>query len=51
VGVLNLIEPAAWSIHKTEAIDPASDFWWLDDDPAAYDRGWLPEHDREDRLI
>jgi len=27
-GVLKLIEPAAWTVEKTEAIDPASDFWW-----------------------
>ena len=49
--VLNLIEPAAWSVNKTEAIDPTSDFWWLDDDPSEHDRGWLRAHDREDRLI
>ena len=50
-AVLNLIEPAAWKVEKTEAIDPASDFWWLDDDPSEHDRDWLREHDRENRLI
>ena len=50
-GVLNLIEPAAWSVSKTEAIDPISDFWWLDDDPTEDDRAWLRSHNRQDRLI
>ena len=26
-------QKAAWRVNKTEAIDPASDFWWVDDDP------------------
>jgi hypothetical protein len=50
-AVLNRIEPAAWSIHKTEAIDPASDFWWVEDAPSGHDRDWLRVHDRKDRLI
>jgi hypothetical protein len=50
-AVLCLIEPSAWSVNKTEAIDPKSDFWWLDDNPSEHDRGWLRAHDREDRLI
>jgi hypothetical protein len=50
-AVLDLIEPAPWSINKTDAIDPALDFWWIDDDPAERDRGWLRSHNREDRLI
>lgn len=49
--VLDLIEPAAWTVSKTEAIDPVSDFWWLDDDPTKHDRNWLLAHNREDRLI
>ena len=49
--VLDLIEPAAWRVSKIEAIDPASDFWWLDDDPTEHDRDWLREHGRLDRLI
>jgi hypothetical protein len=49
--VLDLIEPAAWQVYKTEAIDPKSDFWWIDDDPTEADRDWLRVHDREDRLI
>jgi hypothetical protein len=48
---LNLIEPAAWSVHKTGAIDPASDFWWIDDDASDHDRDWLHSHNRQDRLI
>jgi hypothetical protein len=51
IPVLNLIEPAAWSVNKTEAIDPISDFWWLDDDPTEDDRAWLRSHNRQDRLI
>jgi hypothetical protein len=49
--VLRLIEPALWSVNKTDAIDPASDFWWLDDDPTDDARYWLRAHRREDRLI
>jgi hypothetical protein len=50
-AALNLIEPALWSVNKTEAIDPKSDFWWVDDDPTDHDRDWLRAHNREDRLI
>jgi hypothetical protein len=50
-AVLNLIEPAAWSANKIEAIDPISDFWWIDDNPTERDRAWLRNHNREDRLI
>jgi hypothetical protein len=50
-AMLNLIEPAVWSVNKTEAIDPLSDFWWLDDDPTEEDSAWLLTHDRQDRLI
>ena len=45
---MNLIEPAAPAIHPAEAIDPASDFWWIDDDGTEYDRDWLRAHYRED---
>jgi hypothetical protein len=50
-AILELIEPAPWTAHKCEAIDPKSDFWWIDDDPTAHDRGWLRAHGCEDRLI
>jgi hypothetical protein len=50
-AVLNLIEPAAWRAEKTEAIDSASDFWWVDDNPSEHDRDWLRGHNRQDRLI
>ena len=49
--VLRLIEKTAWRVNKTEAIDPASDFWWVDDDPTEIDRCWLLTHHRGDRLI
>lgn len=50
-AVLDQIEPAAWSINKSEALDPNSEFWWIDDDPSPYDRGWLRVHGYEERLI
>ena len=50
-AILELIESAPWTAHKCEAIDPNSDFWWIDDDPTAHDRGWLRAHGCEDRLI
>jgi hypothetical protein len=50
-AILDLIESAPWTAHKCEAIDPKSDFWWIDDDPTAHDRGWLRAHGCEDRLI
>ena len=40
-----------WSAEKTEAIDPVSDFWWLDDDPSEHDHDWLRANGRQDRLI
>jgi len=49
--VLDLIEPVPGTISKAEATDAASDFWRVDDDPAAPDRDWLRFHRREDRLI
>jgi hypothetical protein len=49
--VLYLVSPAVWSVSKTEAIDPISGFWWLDDNPSDHDRQWLFAHRREDRLI
>jgi len=50
-AVLNRIEPAGWRVNKTEAIDPKSDFWWVDDNVTEYDRDWPRVHDRQDRLI
>jgi hypothetical protein len=49
--VLDLIEPALWTLSKTEAIDPTSDFWWIDDDPTESDRNWLRAHNCEHRLL
>jgi hypothetical protein len=40
-AVLHLIERAAWSVNKLEAIDPDSAFWWIDDDPSEHDWRWL----------
>ena len=50
-AILDLIEAAPWTAHKCEAIDPKSDFWWIEDDPTAHDRAWLGAHGCEDRLI
>jgi hypothetical protein len=50
-AVLDLIEPALWTLNKSEVLDARSDFWWLDDDPTAQDRDWLRMHNREDRLV
>ncbi len=49
-AVLDLIRPAAWTVNKPEAIDPESNFWWVDDDPIEADSEWLRVHGREDRL-
>lgn len=41
-AVLDCIEPAAWSVNKTEAFDPASaSWWWIDDNPSEHDQNWL----------
>ena len=50
-AILDLIESAPWTVNKCEAIDPKSDFWWIDDDPTAQDRAWLGAHGCGDRLI
>lgn len=50
-GVLDLITPALWDTTKTEAIDPASNFYWIDDDPGDAERKWLRQHGHEDRWI
>jgi hypothetical protein len=50
-AVLDLIKPAAWTIDKSEALDPNSGFWWADDAPTMQDRGWLRARGCEDRLI
>jgi len=50
-AVLDLIEPAPWTVSKTEGIVPNSNFWWLDDAPTEHDRDWLRAHSLEDRLV
>jgi hypothetical protein len=50
-AILDLIESAPWTAHKSEAIDPKSDFWWIDDAPSAQDRDWLRVHGCEHRLL
>jgi hypothetical protein len=50
-AVLERIEAAPWSVNKTEAKDPTSDFWWIDDDASAQDQHWLRVHGCEHRRI
>lgn len=40
-----------WHTRKTDAIDPASDFYWVDDSPAEGDLEILAKHNRTDRWI
>jgi hypothetical protein len=39
--VLDGIEPAEWTVGKTEGITPASDFRWVDDDPTMTGNGYV----------
>jgi hypothetical protein len=50
-AILDLIGSAPWTVNKSEAIDPQTEFWWIDDDPSAHDRGWLRARGCEGRLI
>ena len=50
-AVLDQIEPAAWTINKSEALNPESEFWWIDDAPSSDDVNWLRVHGCEDRLV
>jgi hypothetical protein len=50
-AVLDQIEAAAWGTSKVEAIDAASDFWWVDDNPSDDEREWLVRQGVQDRLI
>jgi hypothetical protein len=45
------VRPASWVTLKTEAIDLASDFYWLDDSPLQYEIDYLKANGRIDRWI
>ena len=50
-AILDQIEPATWENNKSDALDPKSEFWWIDDAPSLDDVNWLRVHGCEDRLI
>jgi len=45
------VQPTTWDTLKTEAIDLASDFYWLDDQPFQSEIAYLRAHGVADRLI
>jgi hypothetical protein len=45
------VRPTNWDTLKTEAIDLASDFYWLDDRPFQAETAYLQGHGVADRLI
>lgn len=45
------VQPTNWDTLKTEAIDLASDFYWLDDQPFQSEIAYLQAHGVADRLL
>lgn len=45
------VRPTNWDTLKTEAIDLASDFYWLDDRPFQAEIAYLQAHGAADRLL
>jgi hypothetical protein len=45
------VHPTNWDTLKTEAIELASDFYWLDDQPFQSEIAYLQAHGMADRLI
>ena len=45
------VQPTTWDALKTEAIDVATDFYWLDDRPFQSEIAYLEAHKVADRLI
>ena len=45
------VQPTTWNTLKTEAIDLASDFYWLDDQPFQSEIAYLRVHGVADKLI
>ena len=43
---LGRIRPTAFDIFKTEALDPAEEFIWIDDQPLATEIEWLDTHSK-----
>ena len=48
---LKKIKPTNWTTLKTEGIDFASEFFWLDDNPFVSEINILTSHSANDRLI
>ncbi|MBN1320565.1 MAG: hypothetical protein JXA87_06980 [Thermoleophilia bacterium] len=45
------VKPTTWNTLKTEAIDPLSDFYWVDDSLLQSEQQWLATHGILDRWI
>ncbi len=45
------VQPTTWDTLKTEAIEVAADFYWLDDSPFQAEIAYLQAHDVADRLV
>jgi hypothetical protein len=45
------VQPTNWDTLKTEAIDLASDFYWLDDQPFQAEIAYLQAHNVTNRLL
>jgi hypothetical protein len=46
-----LVRPTTWNTLKTDAIDPLSDFYWVDDCPLQSEQQWLVANEVFDRWI
>lgn len=51
VALLLQIKPTTWDALKTEGIDLASDFYWLEDAPLNAEMAFLKHHGKQDQLI
>jgi hypothetical protein len=49
--LIKAIRPVKWNVSKTEAIDLASDFYWIDDSLLAYEIEQLKKKNVLDRWI
>jgi hypothetical protein len=45
------VQPTTWDTLKTEAIDVAADFYWLDDSPFQSEIAYLQARGVADRLV
>ena len=49
--LLRTVKPWPWEASKAVAIDMATDFYWIDDNPATFDLLHLEKHGRRDRWV